>query len=151
MTTRKPSRPRTHTAATAAARFDPPRDTDSYRSSEAGGANHIYGLLPVLEALRAGNKRLEQITIAEGARHERLRELLELAKQARVPVHRVPRFALDRALPGATHQGVIAKTAAASYRDSDELLDELSSQATAGNPPLVLGLDAVEDPRNLGA
>src|SRR6185436_18614847 len=87
--------------------------------------NTIYGLVPVLEALRAGGKKLEQITVAEGANHQRLRELLTLAKQARVPVHRAPRLALDRALPGVTHQGVMARTAAASYRDADELLDEL--------------------------
>ena len=111
----------------------------------------IYGLMPVLEALRAGGKKLEQITIAEGAKHERLRELLELAKQAQVPVHRAPKLALDRIVPGVTHQGVIAKAAAAGYRDSGELLDELSSQVGTASPPLVLGLDAVEDPRNLGA
>lgn len=120
-------------------------------SSQSDAVNQIYGLIPVLEALRAGSKKLEQITIAEGARHERLRELLDLAKQARVPVHRAPRFALDRALPGTAHQGVLAKTSAASYRDADELLDELGSQVGTANPPLVLGLDAVEDPRNLGA
>ena len=121
----------------------------AYNQSDA--VNAIYGLIPVLEALRAGGKKLEQITIAEGAKHERLRELLDLAKQSRVPVHRAPRLALDRALPGVTHQGVIAKTAAASYRDADELLDELSSQVGTATPPLILGLDAVEDPRNLGA
>jgi len=121
----------------------------AYNQSDA--VNTIYGLIPVLEALRAGGKKLEQITIAEGAKHERLRELLDLAKQSRVPVHRAPRLALDRALPGVTHQGVIARTAAASYRDADELLDELSSQVGTATPPLVLGLDAVEDPRNLGA
>jgi 23S rRNA (guanosine2251-2'-O)-methyltransferase len=120
----------------------------SRQSSESG---QIYGLIPVLEALRAGNKRVEQITIAEGARHERLRELLDLAKQAKVPVHRAPRLALDRALPGATHQGIIARTAAATYRDAGDLLDELSLQVGTNEPPLVLGLDAVEDPRNLGA
>ena len=120
-------------------------------SSQSDAVNQIYGLIPVIEALRAGSKKLEQITIAEGARHERLRELLDLARQARVPVHRAPRFALDRALPGMVHQGVLAKTSAASYRDADELLDELSSQVSTANPPLVLGLDAVEDPRNLGA
>jgi 23S rRNA (guanosine2251-2'-O)-methyltransferase len=119
--------------------------------SSAGSVNQLYGLIPVLEALRAGSSRLEQITIAEGARHERLRELLDLAKHARVPVHRAPRFALDRELPGVTHQGVIARTAAATYRDADELLDELSARVGTDNPPLVLGLDAVEDPRNLGA
>ena len=121
----------------------------AYNQSDT--VNTIYGLSPVLETLRAGGKKLEQITIAEGARHGRLRELLDLAKEARVPVHRAPRLALDRALPGVTHQGVMAKTAAATYRDADELLDELSSQVGTATPPLVLGLDAVEDPRNLGA
>jgi 23S rRNA (guanosine2251-2'-O)-methyltransferase len=126
-------------------------NSDSNHSSEAGGANQIYGLMPVLEALRAGKHRLEQITIAEGARHERLRELLDLAKHARVPVHRAPKFALDRSLPGVTHQGVIARTAAATYSDADELLDDLAARVGTTEPPLVLGLDAVEDPRNLGA
>lgn len=132
-------------------RLDQRSNFDSNHSSQAGATNQIYGLIPVLEALRAGNKRLEQIMIAEGARHERLREVLDLAKQARVPVHRAPRFALDRALPGVTHQGIIARTAAATYRDADELLDELGARVGTIEPPLVLGLDAVEDPRNLGA
>jgi 23S rRNA (guanosine2251-2'-O)-methyltransferase len=132
--------------------FDERNDFDSARVlNQSDAVNSIYGLIPVLEALRAGGKKLEQITIAEGAKSERLRELLELAKQSRVPVHRVPRLALDRALPGVTHQGVIARTAAASYRDTDELLEELSSQVGTATPPLILGLDAVEDPRNLGA
>jgi len=117
----------------------------------ADSANTMYGLIPVLEALRVGHKRLEQITIAEGARHERLHELLDLAKQARVLVHRVPLAAVDRALPGVTHQGVVARIAAADYRDADELLEELGAQVGTDNQPLVLGLDAVEDPRNLGA
>lgn len=121
---------------------------------EAGypdATNIIYGLIPVLEALRVGNKRLEQITIAEGARHERLRELLELAKRHSVPVHRAPRVALDRMLSGESHQGIIARIAAARYRDAEELLEELGAQVATPNKPLVLGLDAVEDPRNLGA
>jgi 23S rRNA (guanosine2251-2'-O)-methyltransferase len=119
--------------------------------NQSNAVNTIYGLIPVLEVLRAGGKKLEQITIAEGARHDRLRELLSLAKQAGVRINRVPRLALDRALPEIVHQGVIAKTAAASYRDPDELLEELSSQVGTATPPLILGLDAVEDPRNLGA
>ena len=119
--------------------------------THSDSTNTIYGLIPVLEALRVGHKQLEQIAIAEGARHERLRELLELAKRNRVPVHRVPRLALDRAVPGATHQGVVAKTAASNYRDAEELLEELGTQVNSANKPLVLGLDAVEDPRNLGA
>ena len=45
----------------------------------------------------------------------------------------------------------MARVAAAKYSDADELLDELASHVSNGRPPLVLGLDAVEDPRNLGA
>ncbi len=111
----------------------------------------IYGLIPVLEALRSGQRPLQQITIAEGARHERLKELLELAKLARVPVHRAPRMALDRALPGLTHQGVMARTAASGYYDAEELLERLTAMVHSEHRPLVLGLDAIEDPRNLGA
>lgn len=121
------------------------------QASSNADTNIIYGLIPVLEALRSGHKQVEQITIAEGARHERLRELLDLAKQDRVPVHRAPKSTLDRSLPGMTHQGVVAKTAAAKYRDAEELLEELASRVDTANKPLVLGLDAVEDPRNLGA
>ena len=148
MTTRKPSRPRSNRGEDRPGEL---RNPSNSNSSPAGGTNEIYGLIPVLEALRAGNKRLEQITISEGARDERFRELLDLAKQARVPVHRAPKFALDRALPGVTHQGVMARTSAATYRDADELLDELGARVGTPEPPLVLGLDAVEDPRNLGA
>jgi 23S rRNA (guanosine2251-2'-O)-methyltransferase len=133
----------------------PRNDAGNFDSNEhlgrAGESNQIYGLIPVVEALRANNKKLEHITIVEGARHERLRELLDLAKRARVPVHRAPKFALDRALPGVSHQGVIARTTAAAYRDAEELLDEVSARVGTAEPPLVLGLDAVEDPRNLGA
>jgi 23S rRNA (guanosine2251-2'-O)-methyltransferase len=133
-------------------RFDPAGDQPSNRAANNFDTGHtLYGLIPVLEALRAGHKQLEQITVAEGAKHERLRELLELAKRDRVPVHRVPRVVLDRTLPGVTHQGVLARTAAAKYRDAVELLDELGSQVATADKPLVLGLDAVEDPRNLGA
>jgi 23S rRNA (guanosine2251-2'-O)-methyltransferase len=111
----------------------------------------IYGLIPVLEALRSGQRPLQQITIAEGARHERLKELLDLAKAGRVPVHRAPRIVLDRMLPGLTHQGVVARTAASGYHDAEELLERIGLMVHSQQQPLVLGLDAIEDPRNLGA
>ena len=127
------------------------RTNDTSDASPADTSNTVYGLNPVLEMLRAGGKQLQQITISDAARHERMKELLELAKQARIPIHRVPRNAIDRLLPGVTHQGVVARVAAAKYSDADDLLDELAAQVKNGPPPLVLGLDAVEDPRNLGA
>ncbi|MFN2491586.1 MAG: 23S rRNA (guanosine(2251)-2'-O)-methyltransferase RlmB [Pyrinomonadaceae bacterium] len=131
---------------------EPPDDSYSERSAvHQDQTRTIYGLTPVLEALRVGHTQLEQIAIADGARHARLRELLELAKRNKVPVRRVPRLALDRAVPGVTHQGIVARTAASAYRDEHELLEELRFQVNSAHKPLVIGLDAVEDPRNLGA
>jgi 23S rRNA (guanosine2251-2'-O)-methyltransferase len=120
-------------------------------SDSAGLAQHIYGLNPVLEALRAGQRPIEHIAISESARPLRLRELLELARKERVPIRRVPRLGLKHLLPHATHQGVIAKIAAVRYADADELLDALASRVGTKEAPLGLGLDGVEDPHNLGA
>jgi 23S rRNA (guanosine2251-2'-O)-methyltransferase len=129
----------------------PPADSERGDIAAAEVDHAIYGLIPVLEALRSGHRPLQQITIAEGARHERLKELLELAKAGRVPVHRAPRLVLDRLLPGLTHQGVMARTAASGYYDAEELLERLAAMMNTEQQPLVLGLDAIEDPRNLGA
>ncbi|HBB87785.1 MAG TPA: 23S rRNA (guanosine(2251)-2'-O)-methyltransferase RlmB [Blastocatellia bacterium] len=128
-----------------------PADNERGYIAAAEVDHAIYGLIPVLEALRSGHRPLQQITIAEGARHERLKELLELAKAGRVPVHRAPRLVLDRLLPGLTHQGVMARTAASGYHDAEELLERLAALVNTEHQPLVLGLDAIEDPRNLGA
>jgi 23S rRNA (guanosine2251-2'-O)-methyltransferase len=130
----------------------PRSEPASERTNRSSSANDkVYGLNPVLEALRAGRRPLESVTIAEGSRHERLGELLQLAKQARVPVHRVPRISLDRIDSAINHQGVIARVAAARYRDADEVLDALTAKVQSNQPPLVLGLDGVQDPRNFGA
>ncbi len=105
----------------------------------------------MLEALRAGNRLIEQVMIAENARDARLRDLSSLAKAKKIPLKRVPHAALDRLAVNAHHQGVIAKVAAARYTDAEELLDAISRRLEAGEAPLVLALDGVEDPRNLGA
>ena len=101
--------------------------------------NIVYGVNAVLEALRAGKRQIETITILESARPDRLKSLLELAREKGVPVHRVPRLDLDRTLGDARHQGVVARIAAARYADADELLDQLESKIGSPDPPLVLG------------
>ncbi|MBC7796965.1 MAG: 23S rRNA (guanosine(2251)-2'-O)-methyltransferase RlmB [Pyrinomonadaceae bacterium] len=112
----------------------------------------IYGVAPVLEILKAGQRSIEQITVAEGASSPRLRELLELAKQNGVIVNRVPKSAFARFVEqGANHQGVIAVLSAANYADADELLVEITQKVGTNQPPLIVVLDGVEDPRNLGA
>jgi len=107
----------------------------------------VYGPNAVLEALRAGKRQIETITILESARPDRLKALLDLAREKGVPVHRVPRFDLG----DMHHQGVVARIAAARYADADDLLDQLESRIGSADPPLALGLDGVEDPRNMGS
>ena len=110
----------------------------------------LYGVNPLMEALRA--ERLpDQITIAEGARDERLRELIELARTCGVPIKSAPRATLDREVGSTQHQGVIARIAAPTYADADELLDLVGAAAGGEPEPLVVVLDGIEDPRNLGA
>jgi 23S rRNA (guanosine2251-2'-O)-methyltransferase len=134
-----------------ASRHDGPGQAPRSGASADHPTDRIHGVIPVVEALRAGRRTIEHISIAVGARHERLRELLELAKAARVPVRSVPRIDLERAVGMVTHQGVVAKIAAARYADADELLSELATRVGTDEPPLVLGLDGLEDPRNFGA
>ncbi len=111
---------------------------------------YLYGVNPVLEALRA-DRRIEQIAVAEGARHDRLRELTDLARAKNIPISRAPRSALNRAAGSTNHQGVLAYVSAARYADAEELLSFIASQVGSKTEPLVAVLDGVEDPRNLGA
>lgn len=106
----------------------------------------IFGVLPVLEALRSNARRIEKIFVADGARVHRLSEIFELAHQHRIIIDRAKGERLDRLVgPGNNHQGVIAFAAAADYVDADAILDAIEEEA------LLVLLDGVEDPRNLGA
>lgn len=112
----------------------------------------IYGVLPILEALRSGKRNIEQITIAEGVNNNRLKDLLNLAREQRIVVNRIPRSALAKFVePGANHQGIIATISAAKYADADNLIQVLAGKIGSDDPPLAVVLDGVEDPRNLGA
>ncbi|HTH37991.1 MAG TPA: 23S rRNA (guanosine(2251)-2'-O)-methyltransferase RlmB [Pyrinomonadaceae bacterium] len=105
----------------------------------------IYGIGPVLEALRSKARRIEKIIIAEGTRERRLDEIFDLARDAGVRVDKSSREDLTRMTgPDATHQGIAAVASAAEYSSVDEILREAAI-------PLLVILDGVEDPRNLGA
>jgi 23S rRNA (guanosine2251-2'-O)-methyltransferase len=131
---------------------DRPPESDLRNPSQAHpAADRLYGVMPIVEALRSGRRAIQHIAVVEGARHERLRELLDLAGATRVPVRRVSRIEIDRTFPNITHQGVVAKIAAAHYADADDLLAELAARVGTEHPPLALALDGLEDPRNLGA
>ena len=105
----------------------------------------IYGVLPVLEALRADSRRVDKVLIADGSHERRLQEIIDLCRSRSIAWSRVPRDNFARHLDsGVNHQGVLAFTAAAGYVDTDDILD-------ASEVPLIVVLDGVEDPRNLGA
>ena len=100
----------------------------------------LSGIHPVAEALRAGSP-IERVVIAQGAGGPRLQEIIDLARRANVPVRFEPRSAIDKLASTSAHQGVIALGAARKYADLDSV---------AGSELLVV-LDGVEDPHNLGA
>ena len=106
----------------------------------------IFGVLPVLEALRSNVRRIQKIAVAEGAREHRLSDIFALAREHHVVVDRLSKVQLERLVgTEVNHQGVIGFAAAADYIDADEILDSMSQDA------LLVLLDGVEDPRNLGA
>jgi 23S rRNA (guanosine2251-2'-O)-methyltransferase len=106
----------------------------------------IHGLNAVLEAIAAGPVRVGRIVAAEGRGDARVQRVLDAARRAGLPVERQPSGAIDRlAGPGAVHQGVIALLAETSYADPEATL------SGAPAPALLVVLDGVEDPRNLGA
>src|SRR5436309_4730675 len=115
------------------------------------GSGLLYGVNPLIESLRASDRAPAEIVIAEGARDERLRELIELARSRNISVKRVPRAVLDRAVGSTHHQGVMARVAAARYVDAEELLSSIATHVGRETEPLLLVLDGIEDPRNLGA
>jgi len=101
----------------------------------------LAGIHPVREALRAG-RPIDRVLIAKGAGGPRIQELVDLCRERRVPVRFEPREQVERAAPGATHQGVVAFSAAHQYSE----LADLPASAR-----LVVVLDGIEDPHNLGA
>jgi len=111
----------------------------------------LYGVNPLLEALRAGDRIPEEVVIAEGAKDHRLQELIDLARTRNIPVRRSPRAALDRTVGNTHHQGVIARIPPARYADLEDLLSSIAARVSGEVEPLALILDGVEDPRNLGA
>ena len=100
----------------------------------------LSGIHPVAEALR-GKRPLDRILVAKGAGGPRVQEIIDLARQASVPVRFEARNSLDRLAGSPAHQGVVAMGAAQKYADIEK----------AAEGELVVVLDGVEDPHNLGA
>ena len=103
----------------------------------------IYGLNPVLEALRGGKVRRLRVA---GRHDRRVDQALALARQHNVPVERVEASALERAARGGVHQGILADVDAPHDHSVDEIVAGAAPEA-----PLIVVLDGIEDPQNVGA
>lgn len=108
----------------------------------------VFGLHAVEEMLRVGKRQPESIWLEQGVSHNpRLQEIEGLAIRKRCMIRKVERRVLDRMAEGGVHQGVIARVPPRQQPSLDAVLDRL----TQVTHPLLLLLDGVEDPRNLGA
>jgi 23S rRNA (guanosine2251-2'-O)-methyltransferase len=103
----------------------------------------IYGLNPVVEALRAN--RVKRLRVSSRA-DRRIDEAVALARANQVPVERVDPQALERAARGGVHQGIVAEI----EPPRDYSIEELVA-AAAPEAPLLVVLDGIEDPHNVGA
>jgi 23S rRNA (guanosine2251-2'-O)-methyltransferase len=118
-----------------------PRRSTRQAAGQIAASGIVTGFHPVREALRAG-RAIDRVLIARGAAGVRLQEIIDLARERSINIRFEPREVLDRASNGAVHQGVMAFGAAHVYADLD--------QAIRGAQLLIV-LDGVEDPHNLGA
>ena len=107
----------------------------------------LYGIHPILEALRSAERQIEGIYLQHGRKGREIDEVLTLAKTKRVTIDFRPKEALDRLTGLAHHQGAVAMVAAKAYLTLDELMAVVASK----EHPLLLILDGIEDPHNLGA
>jgi 23S rRNA (guanosine2251-2'-O)-methyltransferase len=104
---------------------------------------------PVLEALRVRADEVEHLFITEGQLgSSAAAELLSRARDAGIRVERVTRERLGALAEGGVHQGVVAELRGFQYA---ELPDVLAAAQESGRPPLIVVLDGIQDPHNLGA
>lgn len=107
----------------------------------------IYGRNPVREAFRAG-KTIEKIYLPKGEIDFQLSAVYKLAKEARVPVSYIDRFTMDQLSKNGNHQGVLAQITDFEYSTLDDIISLADSR---GEKLLVVLLDGITDPHNLGA
>lgn len=107
----------------------------------------IFGRNPVLEALKS-KRTINKIWLAKGEQKGSVHEILALAKEQKITVQSVERSKLDKMFPRENHQGVAASVASADYVDWQDIVHAAKAK---GEDPLLVILDELEDPHNLGA
>jgi 23S rRNA (guanosine2251-2'-O)-methyltransferase len=108
--------------------------------------NYIYGINAVAETLKARGRAFSWVAVAKERHDLRLQRVVDECRKQGVAVRFVSRAELDQMAGNNAHQGVVAVTSAKQYNDLDDVLD-----VKRGQHSLLVVLDGVEDPHNLGA
>ena len=108
--------------------------------------HYIYGINSVTEALKARGRTFEWVGMAKERHDIRLQRLIEDCRRLGVNVRFLERTELDKLAGNAAHQGVVAVTSAKQYNDLEDVISAKRAEYS-----LVVVLDGVEDPHNLGA
>jgi 23S rRNA (guanosine2251-2'-O)-methyltransferase len=111
----------------------------------------LYGVHPVAEALRAGRRRFDHVLVASERHDDRLARLIADCRQAGVRVRQESRDQLTQLAGTVAHQGVVAVVRPQEFLAIEDLYVPLTSADGQSRTRLVLALDGVEDPQNLGA
>lgn len=110
--------------------------------------DRVCGVHAVLAALKTNPDHVEEIWISDTRGDKRIAAVQDAARAARVKIHKSPRAALDRLADGVKHQGVVARLRTMPVKKEGELESFLAHLPSL---PLLLVLDGVQDPHNLGA
>ncbi|SDB80298.1 23S rRNA (guanosine2251-2'-O)-methyltransferase [Raineyella antarctica] len=139
---------RAYKSKQAAVARDSSRPQQRTQQQPRGGADWVAGRNSVLEALRVGIP-VVAVYIAEGIdRDDRVREVFKTCAEQSIPMLQTTKNELDRLTDGAVHQGLAIKLPEYEYAHPNELMDKVLQSPGA---PLIVALDQVTDPRNLGA
>ncbi|MEK9629037.1 MAG: 23S rRNA (guanosine(2251)-2'-O)-methyltransferase RlmB [Nitrospinota bacterium] len=108
----------------------------------------VFGLNPVTEAIKAQKRRCYKLIIEKGKSQARLNSLIQLAHENKVPIETLPKSAFEKKYRSHNHQGVVGVFAIIKTLE----LEELVQQAFEKSPlPVLVALDSIQDPHNLGA
>ncbi|MGB0123385.1 MAG: 23S rRNA (guanosine(2251)-2'-O)-methyltransferase RlmB [Silvibacterium sp.] len=104
----------------------------------------LYGLHPVEEALRSGSRQFDHICVARERHDQRLQKVIDACREGGVRLRFEPKEELTRLAKTPSHQGIVAVVRTREFLDLEDLLN-------GPEPRLLLALDGIEDPQNLGA
>ena len=108
----------------------------------------VFGLNPVFEALKARKRRCYKLVVEQGKSQIRLNSLIELARENKVPIEMIPKTDFNKKYRSHNHQGVVGIFAIIQGLELDELVQQAFQKSRL---PVLVVLDSIQDPQNLGA